>query len=453
MKLSTINKTIIALLLVAFKLSAQIIQGNFKELRNNEIILMGYSGFKTIELTKTETDSSGNFKLNYPPSYIGAAVLQIRNGSNIIVFLNKENMQIQWNNIKDIKSLQFTNSLENVSFAKGMTIGQEADMRLAGLKYVLPFYEKYPKKIKWLKREISIQEQAYPKFLDGLQKNSFAKKYLKIRKLLVDMPQTANRYIERITEHENDFASIDFNDDYLWQSGLMNQLFDGFYLLMESYIDAEKFETHANTASDIWIKKLKVNPIRQQEVAEYCFKLLEKRSQYKAAEHIALSLLNQTDCQIDEKRANLFEQYRKMAIGKQAPNIVLKNQEEGDKNLDLKGIESKYKLIVFGASWCPNCQTDYTKLSEEYLNLKQKYDIEIIYISIDEDKKTFENYYKNAPFITYCNTKGWDTQAAKDYHIFATPSYFLLDKDLKIIAKLNSPEHLAAWCSVNIKIN
>lgn len=67
-------------------------------------------------------------------------------------------------------------------------------------------------------------------------------------------------------------------------------------------------------------------------------------------------------------------------------------------------------------------------------------------ITLDKtDKAALETYYKDAPFITFCDAKGWETQAAKDYHVFATPTYILLDNKLKILAKLNSPEHLEAW--------
>ena len=55
----------------------------------------------------------------------------------------------------------------------------------------------------------------------------------------------------------------------------------------------------------------------------------------------------------------------------------------------------------------------------------------MVYISIDTDKTAFDNYYKVAPFITYCDAKGWETQAAKDYYVFGTPSYFLLDSLLE----------------------
>lgn len=105
-------------------------------------------------------------------------------------------------------------------------------------------------------------------------------------------------------------------------------------------------------------------------------------------------------------------------------------------------------IVFFGVSWCPNCQSDYVKLKEKYADLKAKHDVEIVYISVDTDKSEFDKYYKDTPFITYCDTKGWETQAAKDYHAFATPSYFLLAKDLKILQNIQSMEHLESWMKI-----
>ena len=128
-----------------------------------------------------------------------------------------------------------------------------------------------------------------------------------------------------------------------------------------------------------------------------------------------------------------------------ATNIIFKKKEGRTKMQDLKNLPNKYKLVVFGASWCPNCQTDYPKLKDKYALLKANYDVEIVYISIDTDKKVFEEYYKDAPFITYCDAKGWETQAAKDYYVFATPTYILLDKELKILAKLIQSIYKHGW--------
>ena len=73
----------------------------------------------------------------------------------------------------------------------------------------------------------------------------------------------------------------------------------------------------------------------------------------------------------------------------------------------------------------------------------QAQNIETVYISIDTDPTAFEVAYANTPWPTYCDFKGWNTPAAKAYHITGTPSYFLLDKDNKILARPNNVEHAA----------
>lgn len=189
------------------------------------------------------------------------------------------------------------------------------------------------------------------------------------------------------------------------------------------------------------VLELKDEPVILQEVAQHLFAFLESHSLFKSAEYLALKMLNDESCTLNAKSISLFEQYRKLAVGKTAPDIVLdlKTFEK------LSNFNNKYKLVVFGASWCPSCQMDYPKLKETYANYKSKNDLEIFYISIDTEKAAYENYYKESPFITYCDAKGWETQAAKEYYVTATPTYILLDKDLKILAKINSPEHLEVW--------
>jgi thiol-disulfide isomerase/thioredoxin len=434
----------ILFLLGAFLTKAQTIQGIFPQLKNRELVVKGFDGFEETELAKTTSDSLGNFTLYYPKSYTGAALLQPKGASSLIVLLNNENFQMQWNELQDFKTLQFKNSPENEAFAKSIDISQEAEQKLAGLKYLLPQYAIQSSEYTWLTQEIVTQENRFSHFLKSLPADSYATYYLPIRKLIMDMPLTANRYIDRMPQHEIDFKNINFNDNQLWSSGLLEELLNGFYQLMESHIDIDKVTEHCNLATDAWIKSLASNPTKQQAVAEHCFKWLEKRSLFGAAEHLAKAMLNQTNCQLDEKRTNLFEQYRKMGVGNIAANIIFESKVTRSMSKDLRSIDSKYKLVIFGASWCPNCQTDYIKLIDKYNDLKAKHSIEMVYISIDTDTTAFENYYKDAPFITYCDGNGWETQAAKEYYVFATPTYVLLDKNLKILAKIKSPEHLKA---------
>ena len=264
------------------------------------------------------------------------------------------------------------------------------------------------------------------------------------------MQLTQERYkeISRVAKHELVFKKIDFASDDLWQSGLLKELLSSYYQALELYQDNKLIAKKCIEANDVWLKTLKNHPTKQQEIAEFCFTILEKKGLTKASEYIALAMLNKDNCQLSDKQTDLFEQYRKLAIGKTAPNIVFESKETSNKQ-DLKNLPNPYKLVVFGASWCPNCQTDYPSLIGKYKKLKESHNLEIVYISIDTDKIAFDAYYKEASFILFCDGKGWETQAAKDYHVFATPTYILLDKDLKIIAKLQSPEHLEVWLQTN----
>ena len=38
-------------------------------------------------------------------------------------------------------------------------------------------------------------------------------------------------------------------------------------------------------------------------------------------------------------------------------------------------------------------------------------------------------------WLNICDLKGWGSPIAKDYNVFATPMMFLLDENLKIVAK------------------
>ena len=426
--------------------NTQTIQGTFPQAKNTEIVVKSFSGFDEKELAKNTTDSLGNFSIAYPKTYKGAVLLQLQNASSVILMLNHENFEMQWENLKDFNTLNFINSFENDAFAKGIIMNQEAEQKLAGLRYLLPLYKNVKTKESWLKSEVNIQEQTFEVFIKSLPKASFAKDYLTFRKFLGDVQLTNERYkeIDRVKQHEIAFNKIDFADDALWQSGLLKEILINYYQVLGLYQDNEVIIKKYIEANNVWLKTLENQPIKQQEIAEFCFTMLEKKGLTKASEQIALTILNKDNCQLTNKQADLFEQYRKLAIGNTAPDFFFIQTS-------LKKMKNKFKLLIFGASWCPHCQTDYPSLVGKYKKLIKSYDIEFVYICLDEDKEAYENFLKEAPFYTFCDYLGWDSPNVKNYHVFATPTYILLDQELKILAKIQSPEHLEAWLQANGK--
>ena len=428
---------IIVLLFIVNQVFAQetyTIQGHFPKFPNSRYELKGYEGLEQKTLSQSESKEDGKFTLTYPRNYTGVAQLWMNGAYQVLLFLNHEDITLHWEDLTNRDGLE-TNSQEYQAFLGGMKTFQDSEAKLAGLNYLVPLYAQDSIKQHWLAHELDTVAYSFPKYIKSLPEQRFVRQYLLARGLIEQMPKTVETYKWRAPAHIAEFMAVDVKA--LEHSGLYKELLQGYTNLVERFPTIEETNTILNTAIDKVIGDLKDNPTLQEEVGQMWFTYLESHSLSRPAEHLATLMLKDNHS-LNEKSINLFEQYRKMAVGKTAPDIELNDKK-------LSQVKNKYKLVVFGASWCPNCQADYPKLKEKYESLKKKYDLEMVYISIDTDKSVFENYYKDAPFITYCDTKGWNTQAAKDYYVMATPSYYMLDNKQKIVAKTQSVEQLDSF--------
>ena len=78
------NKVLLLLLLIAKFGFGQQITGNLQYQANQEIKLLGYNGFNTIELAKTTIDGAGNFTLDYDANYKGMGYLETADKSQLL---------------------------------------------------------------------------------------------------------------------------------------------------------------------------------------------------------------------------------------------------------------------------------------------------------------------------------------------------------------------------------
>jgi thiol-disulfide isomerase/thioredoxin len=454
--MKSIKITFLLLLLVHFS-NAQTtytLKGNFPQASKKELVLKAFTMLGDSLLSKTTADDFGKFEINYPIKYRGAALLEIKESKSVIVLLNKENFEMNWGNLEDFKSLSYKNSPENSAFFNGIAITQKAEQLMSALKFIKPIYEAdkptSSKKIKWVAKEIAIQSNAFPDYLNSLSNNSYVRYFLKLRKLIEDMPTSASKYPERIPLHEEQFNAIDFASNELIRSGLYRELLEGYFRLMESKGDLDMVYKSTNAGTDVVLKSLEKQPQLKQDVAQYLFNFFEKRSLFQAAEHLAFAMLDAQNCEMDNKHKALFEQYRKMAVGKTADDIVFENATQPVTNLNT--INAKYKLLVFGASWCTKCQEDIPKLKSYYEDWKSKYNLEIVFVSLDSEKSKFNEFVKDFPWLSSSELKGWEAKAALDYCVFGTPTMYLLDKNNTILLKPISEKQVQSWLEINEKM-
>ena len=80
-----------------------------------------------------------------------------------------------------------------------------------------------------------------------------------------------------------------------------------------------------------------------------------------------------------------------------------------------------------------------------YENWKTKYQLDIVFVSLDTDLGNFQLFAKDFPWVSTCDLKSWDGKTAKDYFVFGSPTMYLLDKNNKIVLKPNSETQVQAW--------
>ena len=76
------------------------------------------------------------------------------------------------------------------------------------------------------------------------------------------------------------------------------------------------------------------------------------------------------------------------------------------------------------------------------------HNMEVVYVSLDTEKSDFEPVAAEYPWVSYFDYGGWSSKPVLDYHVFASPTIYLLGKNLEILYKVVSPEHLEAILKV-----
>ena len=434
---------------------AQSISGQFTQLARQEVRLEGFNGFKSYVISSGTVDENGNFILKYNPSDKGVGYLIASEKKPFLVILSGEEIEISGQNLGSPESIVFHKGKENQwfeQFAKEHTQREQAHSAWQYLEKLYatdPLFSGQSIPVKAIEKEQLRLTQEETAFLEALPIASYVRWFLPLRKLVGSVSNIAQHRPEEIPKTIQFFRNMDYTDQKLYKSGILKDLIEGhFWLLENSGQSTESIAKEMKLSIDALFVKLVTNEKILNEVTDYLFELLEKHSLFEAAEYLAFKVHTEVSCKIDDDLARQLETYRAMKVGNTAPDIVFDSLylKEGFKSSSsLSKINSTYKVVVFGASWCPNCQSDYPALTEKYTVLQNEFDLELIYISIDADRNQFKEYYKASPFIMYCDGKGWDTQSAKDYFVFGTPTYLLLDRNLKILAKLTSPEHLKVW--------
>ena len=436
------------------------IAGNFSSIKGQTIRLMGYRGVDVFTIDTAVVNTLGNFELNYSDANLGMGYLFTKENTPYAVVLEKGKVQLTGQTPADASSIIINSGDQNKIFVQYAQAHGKREQALSAWGYLKNLYEsdtlfKNEHATKFsITKEIDHLNKADNDFLQTLPPNSFMYWYLPVRKLISDIQAVVSTRPQEIPATTKAFRSINYAHPQLYSSGLLSDLLESqFWLIENSGLERTMMVKEMNTSVDFILASLNKNEKLYNEWTNYLFQYFEKHSLFTSSEYIALKALNQQEMKLSMALVNRLETYRKIKIGSIAPKIEFKGDVYVNRQLvnninSLSDIKSKYKIVIFGGSWCSSCRSEVIQAIPHYENWK-KQGIEVVIVSLDTDKKAFEEFATEFPFIFTCDYKKWETQAAKDYYVSSSPTIFLLDSNNKIILRPPTVPVLDSWLENN----
>ncbi|CAF1253769.1 unnamed protein product [Didymodactylos carnosus] len=111
--------------------------------------------------------------------------------------------------------------------------------------------------------------------------------------------------------------------------------------------------------------------------------------------------------------------------------------DKNNQKVTLDSLKNKYLGLYFSAHWCPPCRyftPELTKLYNEAIDANLAFDI--IFVSSDEDKESFENYFNEMPWkaLPYEN-RTIKNRLAAYYNIEGIPSLIIIKPSGETLTK------------------
>lgn len=424
------------------------IQGTFlNNSRYTNVMLMGFGSDQKIVKTSLIKDSSFNmaFPLDIRPGVYRLIYSQSESNGYIDLIVNGLEPLVAFAlDANQKETLVFKESVSNTKWYDYLKTSTRSLLKIEMLSEV---YKNYPdrqdKIIATITTTIRKEKELYNKHFQAFVKQNattwqgdmVANKpyyFADLNELYVLQEyERRNQYWDKINTSSEGLLNSPLYTDHI-----LNYL--RYYMNPEMHFSEDEVENGFKKSSDTIMTKFGKNRETKKFALQYLSKGFKEIGQEKVLQYIDEKYADVArQCQ-DDQDNEAFEQrlvaYELLKPGMKAPGIDWYNKNGVVKNLN--DIDSDKVLIVFWASWCSHCQESMPRVNEFAVNNP---DIKVLAISLDDDEDAFKDSAKNfTGILHYCDFKKWNSEPVKKYNIVATPSFFLLDNERKIIDKYSS---------------
>ena len=396
---------------------------------DSDIYLYGFNGSKEILYSKAKTSNNkAIFKVD--KKYIGMmrAFFQKNNSSVNMVSENKNiEFTLKLDDKNKITDVVF-NDQTNQIFSKEVDLEKKKDLILPALIQIKDYYNPSDGFYKSLEGEIALLSQKGNTLANA--NHPFLSYY---------------QQYQKFSNQEN--ASKLKQEDYLDFFSKSSEYLETSLLLKPSlinYLNASKSNVEGGV--DKLLQTVNIETPRGQTILSELIDIFNTYNMDKLKDKY-LAEANNLKCTINDRLASTLKSNNSTSIGQKMPNTIFVNPIH-TKAKSLYDIKSNKKIVVFWSSTCSHCEAELPKILEKYEKLKTQ-NIAVVGFSLDSNLDEFRSKANNYPWISDSEGKGWYSSYGETYNINATPTYFILDADNKIISKPNHVADVLEYLKVN----
>ncbi len=423
------------------------IRGTIPGMENSEVYLMEDFANAQRMVDTVRSDLSGTFDFTmHSGDPAGMYRIVTPTGQMFDVIYNRENIVFRATGMDGNDMIQVEKSVENLIYYKYLHVKTNNELRLNILRPVLDYYPQSDTFYLVIRHQVQKLQQQLSEVTHRLIEHNPGT----LAAHFIAMDEPVN-YALDIPAAEQDtymkrhyFDHVDFNDTLLLRTHLFTAKLVGYLSLYQKPgMDKKAMEKAFVAPVDTILKKARVN----EKMYLFCVNYLVKGFKDFGFEHLLLHIAKTQDLSEipghslqKEALKNRLELIRKLAIGQTAPDFTARTLH--GKKIELHKVKAEHTLLVFWASWCPHCTAALPRLKKFY-DPAHPEKLQIIAVSVDNSKKPVLKEIKKEGYSwpNIAQEKGWDSPIALQYGVSSTPTFFLLDKDKKIVAK---PEGIGA---------
>lgn len=419
----------VVLVSIQITATAQQIRGEIQpDVGGRVLKLYQARGADMISFDSTVVGDGGGFAFAKPVDATGYYQLAINDSDRVNIVLDRRepvvDLRFSGQPLEDHMEVRV--SLENKRLQQLQYVMAETNAILASVrdqKAMLGVYDTL--QLQALER---VQQRALDTragFLDELAKDSassyFARTYVVDRAL----GQTRGNGPMAVA------AVFDFSDPELMRAAVYDQAIMAFL----QNLNARK-ESQFVLASDTLMQLAKGNRETRAYMLEHLIDLFSTYGPEMALQHLLDRYVAPGDT--TELPAHLMDKVRNLmalSVGRIAPDVELPGPGPQVTIGKLVG-KNRYTALFFYSSTCEHCHAQLPGLKADWAAYKSK-GFDVIGIALDVDSTDFRKTIRDnaIPWGSYSEFNGWGSKAARAYHVQGTPSFFLLDQQMKIVAK------------------